>query len=345
VLPRLAEVAAALWTVHAHAFAAAAAWPLLALTPPEKRCGKTTTLAVLARLVPRPLLAANITAASLFRVVEKYSPTLLVDEADSFLRDNEELRGILNSGHTRDAAYVVRTVGDEHEPRRFSTWAPKAVAIIGRLPDTLADRSIVIPMRRRARGQPVERLRLDRPGGFAELGRRAARWAADHLAALRAADPEVPGELGDRAADSWRPLLAIADLAGGEWPQQARQAAVALSSGAAEERDSVREELLGDIREAFRERAGERIFSNTSRTCWPSCAPARTGPGGSGGTARPCPRSSWPASSSPSASAPGCTGTARSAAGGTRSKTSRTLSPATFPRTRCRRYKSMMMRV
>jgi hypothetical protein len=89
----------------------------------------------------------------------------------------------------------------------------------------------------------------------------AAGGAADHLAELRAADPEVPAELGDRSADNWRPLLAIADLAGGEWPQRARRAAVALSSDAAEDRDSVREELLGDIREAFRERAGEPIFT------------------------------------------------------------------------------------
>jgi len=103
--------------------------------------------------VPRALLSSNISPASLFRIVEKYSPTLLVDEADSFLRDKEELRGILNSGHTRDAAYVVRTVGDENEPRRFSTWAAKAVALIGHLPDTLADRSLVVPMRRRAAGR------------------------------------------------------------------------------------------------------------------------------------------------------------------------------------------------
>jgi hypothetical protein len=111
----------------------AAASPLLALTSPEKRCGKTTTLSLLTRLVPRPLLSSNISPAALFRIVEKYCPTLLIDEADSFLRDKEELRGILNSGHTRDAAYVVRTVGDDKEPCRFSTWAPKAVALIGRL--------------------------------------------------------------------------------------------------------------------------------------------------------------------------------------------------------------------
>jgi putative DNA primase/helicase len=109
-------------------------------------------------------------------------------------------------------------------------------------------------MRRRAAGEHVERLRLDRAGGFEDLRRRAARWAADHLGELRGADPEVPGELGDRAADNWRPLLAIADLAGGEWPQRARRAALALSGNGSEPRDSVREQLLADIRESFAER-------------------------------------------------------------------------------------------
>ena len=211
--------------------------------------------------MPRALLSSNISPASLFRIVEKYSPTLLVDEADSFLRDKEELRGILNSGHTRDAAYVVRTVGDENEPRRFSTWAAKAVALIGHLPDTLADRSLVVPMRRRAAGEHVERLRLDRADGFEDLRRRAARWAADRLGELRGADPEVPGELGDRAADNWRPLLAIADLAGGEWPGRARRAALALSGNGSEPRDSVREQLLADIREAFEERGPGRLLT------------------------------------------------------------------------------------
>jgi hypothetical protein len=260
-LPRFADVAATLWTVHTHVLDAAGASPLLALTSPEKRCGKTTMLSLLAQLVPRPVLSSNISPASLFRVVERYSPTLLIDEADSFLRDNEELRGILNSGHTRNAAYVVRTVGDEHEPRRFSTWAAKALALIGRLPDTLGDRSIVVPMRRRAPGEQVERLRLDRPGAFEDLRRRVARWAADHLTELRAADPEVPGDIGDRAADNWRPLLAIADLGGSDWPEQARQAALALSGAGVDAPDSLSSQLLADIRDAFRQRAAPRMFT------------------------------------------------------------------------------------
>lgn len=259
-LPAHADVAAALWSVHAHALDAADTSPILALVSPEKRCGKTRTLSVLGRLVPRPLPTSNITPAALFRSIEVGSPTLLIDEAETFLGEREELRGVLNSGHYRNGAFVVRTTGDDHVPRCFKTWAAKAVALIGHLPDTLTDRSIVIPMRRRAPDEQIERLRLDRPGAFADLCRRAARWGADRLVELRAADPDLPPEISDRAADNWRPLLAIANLAGGEWPQRARQAALSLS-GVAESQDGEREQLLGDIRDVFRERAVTRIFT------------------------------------------------------------------------------------
>jgi len=263
-LPDGAVEALTLWTLHAHAHGASDVSPLLALTSPEKRCGKTTALHILGALVPRPLPAANVTAAALFRAVEQFRPTLLVDEADSFIRDREELRGILNSGHVRASAVVVRTVGDEHEARAFSTWAPKAVALIDSgttLPDTLRDRSVVIPMRRRRPDEAVERLRLDRLGALEPLRRRAWRWARDHGDALGGADPGLPSGLHDRARDNWRPLLAIADLAGGDWPDRAREAARTLAGLDEEDDGSVRTLLLRDLRELFEERGAHKLPS------------------------------------------------------------------------------------
>ena len=113
-------------------------------------------------LVPRLLLAASITAASVFRAVDRFAPTLLIDEADTFLSHNEELRGIINAGHTRSTAKVIRTVGDNHDPKVFSTWSAKGIALIGRLPETLEDRSILITLRRKRPGETVERLPRDR---------------------------------------------------------------------------------------------------------------------------------------------------------------------------------------
>lgn len=263
VLPDGAAAALSLWVVFTHAHDAAAVSPLLALVSPEMRCGKSTAIDLLGALVPKSLPFSNTSTAALFRSVEKFSPTVLVDEADSFLGGREELRGILNSGHTRAGAFVLRVVGEDFEPRRFSTWAPKAVAMIGRLPGTLEDRAVLVPMRRKARGETVERLRLDRLGAETEaLRSKAARWAADHLEALRDADPETPGELHDRAADNWRPLLAIADLAGGPWPAEARAAARVLSAGAAGEDSSVRVALLSDLREIFEQTGRDRIFTD-----------------------------------------------------------------------------------
>lgn len=250
-LPEGAADTLALWTVHAHALDATFISPILALTSPTKRCGKTLTLEILGALVPRRLFASSITAAALFRAVEEFGPTLLVDEADTFIGGRDELRGILNAGHTRTTAVVVRTVGDDHKPRTFSTWCAKALALIGSLPPTLEDRAIVVSMRRRASGERVTRLRRDRlDAEVAPLPRRAARWAADHLDHLRGLDPVLPEALHDRAQDNWRPLVAIAEAAGGGWPERARRAALLLSGSVEEESAGVL--LLADLRGLFR---------------------------------------------------------------------------------------------
>ena len=159
VLSDGAAEAIALWVLLAHAHDCFDVSPVLGITSPTPECGKTTVLTFLGAVVPRPLPAANITPAAVFRAVEKWSPTVLIDEADTFLRDNNELRGILNSGHQRRNAYVVRTVGEDHEPKRFRTWGPKAVALIGKLPATLSSRAIHIEMRRKTAAERVTPLR------------------------------------------------------------------------------------------------------------------------------------------------------------------------------------------
>lgn len=251
-LPQHASTALALWVLHVYAFPAWFTSPILAITSPVKRCGKTLLLIVLGALVPRRLFASNVTPAVLFRTIEKYGPTLLIDEADTFVRDNDELRGVLNSGHTRTTAVAIRAVGDDHDPRAFSTWCPKAIALIGKLPDTLGDRAIEIAMHRRTGGERVERLRQDRiEAECCDLRRQAVRWAADHLCELQDADPLVPGELHDRAADCWRASLACADRAGGNWPTLAREAAKALSGVTDDADQPAVVLLLGDVRAIF----------------------------------------------------------------------------------------------
>ncbi len=247
VLPANSAETVALWALHTHCFNCFGHSPRAAITSPEKGCGKTTLLDVLECLVSRPLPTSSATVSSIFRVIEQAMPTLLIDEADTFLKENDELRGVLNAGHRR-GGQVLRTVGEDHEPRLFSTWAPAAIAMIGRLPDTLNDRSVVINLRRRKPEESVEPFRSDRADGLRVLARKMARWAQDHAVALTAADPDM-GQLMNRVADNWRPLFAIADASGGPWPKMVRAIAIAADETNAEQSVSIL--LLQDIRWIF----------------------------------------------------------------------------------------------
>lgn len=261
VLPPGAATVIPLWIVHTYTHDAATTSPILALTSPVKRCGKTSLLAVLQSLVLKPLPSSNVTAAALFRSAEKWAPTLLIDEADSFLRSSDDLRGICNSGHTKTSAFVLRTVGDDHEPRRFRTWCPKAIALIGQLPDTLTDRSIEIPMRRKTTGERVEWMNPNSLRDLGDIRKKIARWAQDTALLLETADPEIPDGLHDREADNFRPLLAIADTAGGLCPERARRAALVLSGVRSDDGESARTLLLQDIHAILESRDGSRIAS------------------------------------------------------------------------------------
>ena len=250
VTPEGAAIALALFILHTYTHDAADVSPLLCLRSPEKQCGKTTLLDLLSVLVRRPLQASHTTMASLFRITEKYRPTLLIDECDTFLQGNDELRGILNSGHTRSGG-VLRCEGENNDARRFSTWAPKALALIGTLHPTLADRAIIISMRRKLKTEKTERFRLGRPEDFAELRSRCQRWADDNMVELRDKDPSISSAMNDRAADNWRAMLAIADLAEGGWPSQAREAIKSVANtDDSEETAGIM--LLEDIRKLFK---------------------------------------------------------------------------------------------
>ena len=260
-LPEGAPEAMALWVVFTHAFEAAESSPRLALLSPLPECGKTTALTLLGRLTVRSVLASNLSPAVVFRIIEEQRPTLLLDECDTYMEHNEEFRGILNSGHMRDTAAVWRCVGEDHTPQRFDTWAPMALAKIGALHPTLASRSIIIQMRRKRPEEDVERFRPLHASAMEELARKAARWVSDNLGRLTGADPELPVRLGSRAADNWRPLIAVADAAGGHWPETARRAAVLLSGN--DEELSHQIMLLMDIQAMFEGSDRERMPSET----------------------------------------------------------------------------------
>ena len=249
-LPPGAADALTLWTAHTHGFAAFVHTPRVNLCSPEKGCGKTTALDVLASLTPRPLRTESITPAVLFRLVETCRPTLLLDEVDSYLPSNEELRGLLNAGHKRGAR-AFRCEGDSNTVKGYNAFAPAALAGIGNLPGTLYDRSIVIRLLRAKPGEITARFDSRHVTTETELCRKLARWTVDHFARLESADPALPEAAFNRLADNWRPLFAIADAAGCDWPARAAAAFAALTPSEDADAQGIGATLLADIAAVF----------------------------------------------------------------------------------------------
>ena len=265
-LPDGAADSLALWSAHAHCFQSFVCSPRLNISSPEKGCGKTTLRDVLTEFVPRPLPTENLSAAVLFRVIESRKPTVLADECDAWLRDNEELRGMLNAGHRR-GGQALRCEGDSHEVRAFNVFAPAVLCGIGALPGTLHDRSIPIRLERAKPGELCQRFDSRHVEQEAELCRKLARWCADNLARLEASDPALPSGAFNRLADNWRPLFAIAEVAGGDWPQRAADAFAKLTAKTDADAQGINTMLLADIRRVFNEANAERMLSKTLVDC------------------------------------------------------------------------------
>ena len=261
VLPTAeATDAVVLWIAATHALPAFQHAPRLAINSPEKRCGKSRLLEIIAGTCHRPLKSMNATVAAIFRSIGgDHPPTLLFDEADAMFgtkikaEQNEDLRALLNAGHARGQT-TLRCVGPLQTPTEFPTFAMATIAGIGALPDTICDRAVNVTMRRRRGDESVLAFRTRRDGGRLEEFRgRLAVWASGQVAALADAEPDLPVE--DRAADTWEPLVAVADAAGGTWPARARAAALHLTDQADAEdvERSTTTRLLADIRDIFTE--------------------------------------------------------------------------------------------
>jgi hypothetical protein len=264
VLPQHAAEALALWVAHTYVTDVTDYTPYILVTSPVRECGKTTLLELLLYLAHRAKFTSGITAAALYRHIERYIPTMLLDELDTRLRGDagEMLRGVLNSGFQRGGTVTV-CVGDEHETRDFRTFCPKVLAGVGRVWDTVTSRSIPIRLARASRDQLIQlrKIRGDRiDAACLPHRRRLMRWTGDVREALSVTDPVTPAALGARQADVWRPLFAIADEAGEAWPQTARDAALALH-GVAEEEGDYGLLLLEDVRDLFRNHGTDALFS------------------------------------------------------------------------------------
>ena len=258
ILPNpAATVAVVLWIAASHAVPAWHCAPRLVIRAPEKRCGKSRLLDLVEAMCHRALMTTNASPSAVYRSIgmtPSDPPTLLIDEADAIFGpkagDNEDLRGLLNAGHQRGRPALRYDAGSKTVDH-IATFAMVALAGIGAMPDTIEDRAVVIRMRRRAPGEDVQPYRVRRDGpSLVDLRDRLNQWVRANLDALTNAVPVMPVE--DRVADTWEPLTALADLAGGDWPHEVRAAVLTLTADRdANAARSTRTRLLADCRTAF----------------------------------------------------------------------------------------------
>jgi hypothetical protein len=255
-----ASIAHVLWIAHAHLMDCWFTTPRLAALSPEPGSGKSRLLEVTALLVPRPILSVMSSPAYVLRKIadQENRPTVLYDEIDAIFgpqaRGSEDLRAMVNAGYRRGAT-IGRCYGENGKilTQDLPTYGAVAFGGLGDLPATIMSRSIIIRMRKRAQGETVEGVRPAKhePEGQL-LHDELAAWAAAVVEEASVAEPAMPAGIADRDADVWMPLLVVAALAGGPWPDMARDAALefvkAAKSGKA---PSLGVQLLTDIRSCF----------------------------------------------------------------------------------------------
>ena len=248
-MPKHLAFVVAIWVgqswVHEHATYS----PILFVTSPERDSGKSTLMGIIGFLARRSLLSVGISAAALYRSIEKWHPSFVIDECDEAFVDNPELRQVINSGWTRGQG-VVRCDPDTNEPHKFSTFCPKAIASKGRkAPDTILSRAIFITQKRRTRAETIAHFSHVDDAGFGRLRGQLARWAADNGEALSLVRPSMPDGFLNRIASNWQLMFAIADSLGEEAGQRARAAAQQIAG--VTDVISAGVELLQDIKTMF----------------------------------------------------------------------------------------------
>lgn len=266
VMSEAQTLTVALWAIHTHCFHVFQQTPYLAVTSPEKQCGKSRLLEVVNLLVHEPWMAVMPSEAVLYRKIHLSAPTLLLDEVDTIFNVStgdryEGHRAVLNAGH-RAGTRVPRCVGQNGTMEEFRVYSPKMLAGIGTLPDTIADRSVPIRLARKKPEDEVQRffVREATPVAMALLERMVS-WTERNGDNLAEARPKMPDELSDRMQEGCEPLVAIADALG--YGPEARAALVEiLTSERLDSHDSFRVRLLADIRSIFEKaeaKTGERV--------------------------------------------------------------------------------------
>jgi 5S rRNA maturation endonuclease (ribonuclease M5) len=258
ILPSGLSLVIALWVIGTYLSHVFDCYPYICVTSPTKRCGKTLLAELIGLVSARTKSTVNVSEAALFRMIQVFQPTIIMDEAETLANRKSEraqfLLSLLNAGH-RKGANVIRCVGSDHTPTEFPVYCPKVLLAIGNLPDTFRDRSIIVAMRRRRKDEHVARYR------YREVSQKGIRraalvqaWAAEHKAEVEARYAKEDLKfLDDREADNWAPLFAIAAVAIPDRLDELKRIATRLGTAKnaldVDDSDSLR--LLSDVRQIF----------------------------------------------------------------------------------------------
>lgn len=260
ILPEGASVALTLWCLASFNINSFRIFPKLTITSPEKRCGKSTVLDLIEAFCHKSLMTSNISPAAIYRLIDVEQPTLIIDEADTFIAGgNSDMVGIINSGHAMRRAVVYRCVGDGSVPTPFSTWTPMVLASIRQLQSTIMDRSIVIVLRRKTKKESCKIIDVDLFGQAKCERAQLLKWSIGNANAIKQ-NPIKPPDLGnDRAVDNWLPMFTIAKLVSDNWFEKCKAAYVILNQHENEPEQSTL--LLADIKEIFNNHNENKIPS------------------------------------------------------------------------------------
>lgn len=262
VIPLGGTAAISLWIASTYVINEFRIFPKLIVHSPEKRCGKSTVLDLVEAFSIKALFASSISQAAIYRTIQAFQPTLIIDEADTFIANrNDEMVGIINSGHAKNRAFVIRSEGDNNTPTKFSTWAPMVLASIKPLQGTIMDRGICIELRRKLSHETVQRIPSDFSRIMKQHRRMLFRWAKDNSSLVYANQVEPPHNGNDRAVDNWIPLFTIANMAGEKWLEKVKSSYVSLTNQ--DEEPTSQLLLLEDIRGILQAHENDKIPSKT----------------------------------------------------------------------------------
>ena len=260
--------ALAVWIIGTYFIDQMDIFPFVLISSPEPQCGKSTALRMLSAFVKNARSASRITPAAIYRVIERDQPTLLLDEADRFVRNNPELIGILNAGHARFDAFVIinkKQSDGNWEPTDFPVWCAKAIAGIGDQDDTITGRSLVIRLRRKLVTEKITRTSYDYPQTHQSTREMIEVWA-DSTELSNFEPLELSGKT-DRGTDNWIAMGQIARAMGNGWPDRLSKSFQTIEMNHPKTTDDIKVELISDLREILLSYPGKEIQSSELLNC------------------------------------------------------------------------------